>query len=105
MSKPLKPIPEFATEAEERAFWESPKNDSTEYVDWSKAKLVSFPKLRPSTETISLRMPEDLLNTIRTHARKLDVPYQSLIKLWCAEKAAQLTSKPHATHQLTKKTR
>jgi len=90
MTKPLKPIPSFATEAEERTFWESPKNDSTEYVDWSKAKLVSLPKLRPSTETISLRMPEDLLNTIRKQARKLDVPYQSLIKLWCAEKAAEM---------------
>jgi predicted DNA binding CopG/RHH family protein len=90
MSKQLKPISEFKSEAEERAFWESPKNDSTEYVDWSKAKLVTFPKLRPSTETISLRMPEDILNTIRSHARKLDVPYQSLIKLWCAEKVAKL---------------
>jgi len=48
MSNPLKPIPEFANEAEERAFWESPKNDSTEYVDWSKAKQVALPKLRPS---------------------------------------------------------
>jgi len=91
MSKPSKLIPEFASEAEERAFWESSKNDSTEYVDWNKAKQVTFSKLRPSTETISLRMPEDVLNTIRTHARKLDVPYQSLIKLWCAEKAAELT--------------
>jgi predicted DNA binding CopG/RHH family protein len=90
MSKPLKPIPEFGSEAEERAFWESPKNDSTEHLDWSKAKLVTFPKLRPSTETISLRMPEDVLSTIRNHARKLDVPYQSLIKLWCAENAAEL---------------
>lgn len=90
MSKPFKPSPKFSSEAEERAFWESPKNDSTEYVDWSKAKLASFPKLRPSTETISLRMPEDVLNTIRSHARKLDVPYQSLIKLWCAEKVAEL---------------
>jgi predicted DNA binding CopG/RHH family protein len=99
MSKPLKPIPEFNTEAEERAFWESPGNDSTEYVDWSKAKLVSFPKLRPSTETISLRMPEDVLNTIRSHARRLDVPYQSLIKLWCAEKAAELVRVPPAAHR------
>jgi len=91
MSKQLKPIPKFSNEAEDRAFWESRKNDSTEYVDWSKAKLVTFPKLRPSTETISLRMPEDILNTIRNHARKLDVPYQSLIKLWCAEKVATLS--------------
>jgi hypothetical protein len=88
--KQLKPIPEFAGEAEVRAFWESPGNDSTEFVDWSKAKLVTFPKLRPSTETISLCMSEDVLNTIRSHARRPDVPYQSLIKLWCAEKVAEL---------------
>jgi predicted DNA binding CopG/RHH family protein len=100
MSKPLKPIPKFANEAEERAFWESKKNDSTEYVDWGKARLATFPKLRPSTETISLRMPEDVLNTIRDHARRLDVPYQSLIKLWCAEKAAELThSSPSSVRQ------
>ena len=90
MSKQFKPIPEFSSEAEERAFWESPKNDSADFVDWSKAKLVSFPKLRPSTETISLRMTQNVLNDIRDHARRLDVPYQSLIKLWCAEKVAEL---------------
>jgi predicted DNA binding CopG/RHH family protein len=90
MKKRLKPIPKFANEAEERAFWESPRNDSTEYVDWSKAKLAVFPKLKPSTETISLRMPENLLDTIRSHAQRLDVPYQSLIKLWIAEKVATL---------------
>jgi predicted DNA binding CopG/RHH family protein len=99
MSKPLKPVPEFPTEVEERSFWESPENDSTEYVDWSKAKLAIFPKLRPSTETISLRMPEDVLNTIRNHARKLDVPYQSLIKLWCAEKVAELAQRPRGARR------
>jgi predicted DNA binding CopG/RHH family protein len=99
MSKPLKPIPKFASEAEERAFWESPKNDSTEFVDWSKARLATFPRLRPSTETISLRMPEDVLNTIRNHARKIDVPYQSLIKLWCAEKVAELPGKPRSVRR------
>lgn len=88
MKKRLKPIPEFKSEADERAFWESPGNDSTEYIDWSKAKLVSFPNLRPSTKTISLRLPEDLLDTIRTRAHKLDIPYQSLMKLWLAEKAS-----------------
>ena len=102
MSKRLKPIPKFAHEEEERAFWESPKNDSTEYVDWSKAKLASFPKLKPSTETISLRMPEDVLNNIRNHARRLDVPYQSLIKLWIAEKAAALTRSPSAVRREAK---
>ncbi|MGB8031950.1 MAG: BrnA antitoxin family protein [Terracidiphilus sp.] len=94
MKKRLKPIPKFASEADERAFWESPGNESAEYVDWSKAKLTAFPKLKPSTEAISLRMPENLLDTIRSHAQKLDVPYQSLIKLWVAEKVAELTSKP-----------
>jgi predicted DNA binding CopG/RHH family protein len=102
MSKLLRPIPEFANEASEREFWESPENDSTEYLDWTQAKLTSFPKLRPSTETISLRMPEDLLNTIRSHARKLDVPYQSLIKLWCAEKAAELASPGRSSRRSTK---
>jgi predicted DNA binding CopG/RHH family protein len=90
MKRRLKPIPKFANEAAERAFWESPKNDSTEYLDWSKAKLAVFPKLKPSTESISLRMPENLLDTIRSHAQRLDVPYQSLIKLWVAEKVAAL---------------
>ena len=90
MKKRLKPIPKFANEAEERAFWESPRNDSTEYVDWSKARLAVFPKLKPSTESISLRMPENLLDTVRSHAQRLDVPYQSLIKLWIAEKVASL---------------
>jgi predicted DNA binding CopG/RHH family protein len=102
MSKPLKRIPEFASESEERAFWESPENDSTQYVDWSKARLMSFPKLRPSTETISLRMPEDVLNAIRSHARRLDVPYQSLIKLWCAEKAMKLTRSPRSSYRGSK---
>ena len=99
MSKQFKPIPEFVNETEERAFWESPRNDSTEYVDWTKARLATFPKLRPSTETISLRMPEDVLNTIRNHARKLDVPYQSLIKLWVAEKAAELAQSSRTTQR------
>jgi predicted DNA binding CopG/RHH family protein len=102
MKKPLKPIPKFASEAEERAFWESPENDSTQYVNWSQAKLVTFSRLRPSTETISLRMPEDVLNTIRGHARRLDVPYQSLIKLWCAEKVAELANTSGAAHRRSK---
>ena len=92
MPRRFKPIPEFSSEAEERAFWES--HDSTGYVDWSKAQVVSFPHLRPSTKTISLRLPEDVLNTIRSHANKLDVPYQSLMKLWLAERAAQSIQSP-----------
>jgi predicted DNA binding CopG/RHH family protein len=88
MKKHSKVIPKFRTEAEERAFWESAENDSTEFVDWSRAHVVAFPNLRRSTQTISLRLPENLLNTIRAEAKKLDVPYQSLMKIWLAEKAA-----------------
>ncbi len=95
MKKHLKPIPEFKSEADERAFWESPENDSTEYIDWSKAKLVSFPNLRPSTKTISLRLMEDLLDSIRSRAHKLDAPYQSRMKLWLAEKASESATGKH----------
>ncbi|MEX2489199.1 MAG: BrnA antitoxin family protein [Pseudomonadales bacterium] len=82
MSK-LKKIPEFKNEAEERAFWQT--HDSTEYVDWRKAKLARFPNLKPSTKTISLRLPESLLDRIKIEANKRDMPYQSLIKAWLAD--------------------
>jgi len=82
--KKLKPIPSFKTEAEERKFWES--NDSTDYVDWSKAQRIRFPNLKPSTTAISLRLPVGLLEQIKIAANKRDVPYQSLIKIWLAEK-------------------
>lgn len=86
MSRRLKVIPKFKNEVAERAFWEAGDNDSTQYVDWSRAKVADFRHLRPSTQTISLRLPKDLLTAIRGHARRLDVPYQSLMKLWLAEK-------------------
>jgi len=82
MSKSKK-IPKFKSEAEERAFWEA--NDSSEYVDWDKAQVTSLPNLKPSTKTISLRLPESLLNRIKIEANKRDVPYQSLIKAWLAD--------------------
>ena len=82
MSK-LKKMPEFKTEAEEREFWES--HDSTEYVDWRRAQPASFPKLKPSTKTISLRLPETLLDRIKIEANTRDMPYQSLIKAWLSE--------------------
>lgn len=88
MSRRLKVIPKFKSEAEERAFWETPGNDSTQYMDWSRARVAEFRNLRPSTQTISLRLPKELLTEIRGQARKLDVPYQSLMKLWLAEKAS-----------------
>lgn len=82
MSK-FKEIPKFNSEAEERAFWQT--HDSSEYLDWSKAKLARFPNLKPSTKTISLRLPESLLDRIKIEANKRDMPYQSLIKVWLAE--------------------
>jgi predicted DNA binding CopG/RHH family protein len=84
MRRRLKPIPEFASEGEERLFWES--HDSADYVDWSKAEPVRLPNLRPSTTSISLRLPISLLEQIKVAAHKRDVPYQSLIKTWLAEK-------------------
>ena len=84
MSKRRKPVPSFKSEAEERAFWES--HDSADYVDWSRAEHVRFPNLRPTSKTISLRLPVDLLERIKTAANKRDVPYQSLIKIWLSEK-------------------
>ena len=82
--KKLKPIPTFKTEAQERRFWET--HDTADYLDWSKAKRVRFPNLKPSTTTISIRLPLGLLEQIKIAANKRDVPYQSLIKMWLAEK-------------------
>ena len=84
MRRRQKSIPKFASEAAERAFWE--KNDSTEYLDWRKARPAAFPNLKPSTKTISLRLPEHLLDAIKAAANARDVPYQSLIKVWLQEK-------------------
>ena len=84
MNKNLKPIPKFRNEAEERRFWET--RDSSNYVDWSKAERVRLPNLKPSTTSISLRLPVTLLERIKVAANKRDVPYQSLIKTWLAEK-------------------
>jgi predicted DNA binding CopG/RHH family protein len=83
MKKP-KPIPILKTESEERKFWET--HDSADYVDWSKAERVRFPNLKPSTTAISIRLPLGLLEQIKIAANKRDVPYQSLIKMWLAEK-------------------
>lgn len=84
--KRLKPIPEFRSEAEEREFWET--HDSTDYIDWSAARMVTFPNLKPSTETISLRLPAPLLADLKGLANKQDVPYQSLLKVYLAERVA-----------------
>ena len=84
MNKPIKTSPSFADEAQEREFWE--KNDSSEYLDWSTARKATLPRLNPSTKTISLRLPQHLLDSIKVAANARDVPYQSLIKVWLQEK-------------------
>ena len=84
MNKRIKPVPKFPSEAAERAFWE--KNDSTAYLDWKKAQPTVLPNLKPSTQTISLRLPQHLLDSIKLAANARDVPYQSLIKVWLQEK-------------------
>ncbi|TAN56423.1 MAG: hypothetical protein EPN26_03915 [Rhodospirillales bacterium] len=84
MTKKHKTLPKFKSEAEERTYWES--HDSSGHIDWSAAKRVRMPNLMPSTKAISLRLPVDLLERIKTAANKRDVPYQSLIKVWLAEK-------------------
>lgn len=81
--KKLKKIPDFKNEREEREFWES--HDSGEYLDLSKAEKAVLPNLKPSTKTISLRLPEGLLDRIKVEANKRDMPYQSLIKVWLAK--------------------
>lgn len=82
-----KPLPKFASEDEEREFWAT--HDSTDYLDWNEAKSVVFSNLKPSTRTISLRLPEAMLNELRLLANKRDVPYQSLIKIFLQERIDQ----------------
>mgnify|MGYP003393597377 CR=1 FL=1 len=87
MSK-LKKIPQFKNEAEERKFWQS--HDSSGFVDWSQAKSdIVFHNLKPSTKTISLRLPESLLHRLKVMANEQDVPYQSLIKILLNEKVEE----------------
>ena len=81
-----KPIPSFRNEEAERAFWET--HDTTDYVDWSQGRITRFPNLKPSTTTISLRLPAPLLADLKALANKRDVPYQSLLKVFVAERIA-----------------
>lgn len=80
----MKEIPDFKNEEEERQFWA--EHDSTRYVDWSKATRGVFPNLKPSTKTISLRLPESMLEELKLLANKNDVPYQSLVKVFLSER-------------------
>ena len=79
-----KKIPNFKTEDEEREFWAT--QDSTEYIDWAQAKRVVLSNLKPSVKTISLRLPESMLEELKLIANKRDVPYQSLVKIFLAER-------------------
>jgi len=83
----LKKIPKIKDEEEERKFWAA--SDSTEYIDWKKAERVAFSKLKPSTKTKSLRLPEFILDEIKMIANKRDVPYQSLIKMFLKDRIDQ----------------
>jgi predicted DNA binding CopG/RHH family protein len=84
MKKKLKEIPEFNNEDEEREFWGT--HDSMDYVDWDKAETVIFPNLKPTTRTISLRLPASMLDRLKVAANKRDVPYQSLIKMFLKDR-------------------
>lgn len=82
----LRKIPAFKSEEEEREFWEGA--DSTQYVDWSSAEGVRFPNLRPSTTAISVRLPDTLLTELKLLANERDVPYQSLLKIYLADRVS-----------------
>jgi predicted DNA binding CopG/RHH family protein len=84
MIKKNKKIPEFANENEEREFWLT--HDTTDYLDWTQSKTVIFPNLKPTSQSISLRLPVWMLDSIKITANRQDVPYQSLIKMWLNEK-------------------
>ncbi|MGH8598057.1 MAG: BrnA antitoxin family protein [Gammaproteobacteria bacterium] len=86
MTKKLKKPPQFKSEAAEREFWAT--HDTTAYFDSAKTIRATFPNLRPSTQTISLRLPKHLLDRIKAQANAKDVPYQSLIKVWLSQKTA-----------------
>ena len=87
MSKQRKKVPIFKSEDEERAFWA--RHDSTDYVDYKRAKHVRFPNLKPSSRAISIRLPESLIEQIKVIANREDVPYQSMMKVLLAEKVTE----------------
>ena len=89
--KKLKKIPKFKTEDEEAIFWNS--HSSMDYIDWSKAKILVFPNLKPSSQSISIRIPKNLLNKVKIEANKIDVPYQSLMKMYIAEGVSKIDKK------------
>jgi predicted DNA binding CopG/RHH family protein len=100
--KTRKKIPKFKDEDAEREFWS--KEDSTEYIDWSKAQRLTLPNLRPSMRTISLRLPEAMIAELKLLANKRDVPYQSLLKVFLAERIKEeLSERKTATSVSSKR--
>jgi len=95
MLKQVKSVPNFKNEKEERKFWES--HSSEEYIDWSKAKKVSFPNLKPSNKVITLRLPENIINEAKKQANRMDMPYQSLIKMRLFEAFSPQSKVKHKT--------
>ncbi len=89
--KKLKKLPVFKNEDEERDFWAT--HSSVDYLDWSKAVIMRFPNLKPSTQTISIRFPKWLLDDLKKEANKRDVPYQSFIKMLVSDKLSDVKSK------------
>src|SRR5204863_4176639 len=94
MNSKRKPIPQFSSEDEEQEFWAT--HDSSEYLDWNNAERnPTFSRLKPSTRTISIRLPESLIAALKTLANKRDVPYQSLVKIFLAEKVKEEIAQQH----------
>ena len=87
MKKKIKEIPRFKSEKEEREFWE--QHDSADYVDWEHGRRVSFPALKPRLKSISIRLPESMIEQLKVLANKKDVPYQSLVKIYLSEKVRE----------------
>jgi predicted DNA binding CopG/RHH family protein len=83
----LKKVPKFKSEKEELEFWST--HDSADYIDYSKTKRALFPNLKPSTRTISIRLPESLIEHLKVLANKRDIPYQSLLKMFLVEKVEE----------------
>ena len=103
MPSSRKPVPKFKSEADERAFWE--EHDTADYLDWSRAEVVQFQNLKLSTSTISLRLPAQLLADLKRLANKRDVPYQSLLKVYLAERVAAESAKALPTRLRGSKSR
>ena len=98
----LREVPKFSNEDRERDFWS--RKDSTDYFDYSKARKAFFSNLKPSTKTISIRLPEGLLVRLKLAANKRDIPYQSLLKLYLSEMLDRESANTYRTSSEVKKT-